>query len=166
MVRIFESLTVPKVNKQYIFLYHWITKAVIFSVAARVKTSTDLSCSNCIPAPGFRIMTSNHLGPVVRSLVSANRWLRAIKTYRFPWYLTLVSTNHASSNPGLETMELFITSYVFSSFIGCGQVALPIRQWHCSYSPINTHFDWNRVINAKMTACYGDCVVTEVGKLN
>ena len=21
--------------------------------------------------------------------------------YRFPWYLTLVSTNHASSNPGL-----------------------------------------------------------------
>ena len=22
--------------------------------------------------------------------------------YRFPWYLTLVSTNHASSNPGQE----------------------------------------------------------------
>ena len=39
-------------------------------------------------------------GPVVRSLVSANRWLRGIKMYRFPWYLTLVSTNHASSNPG------------------------------------------------------------------
>ena len=38
-------------------------------------------------------------GPVVRSLVSANRWLRGIKMYRFPWYLTLVSTNHASSNP-------------------------------------------------------------------
>ena len=35
--------------------------------------------------------------PVVRSLVSANRWLRGIKTYRFPWYLTLVSANHASS---------------------------------------------------------------------
>ena len=42
------------------------------------------------------------LGPVVRSLVSANCWLRGIKTYRFPWYLTLVSANHASSNPGLE----------------------------------------------------------------
>ena len=41
------------------------------------------------------------LGPVARSLVSANRWLRGIKMYRFPWYLTLVSTNHASSNPGL-----------------------------------------------------------------
>ena len=39
-------------------------------------------------------------GPVVRSLVSVNRWLRGIKTYRFPWYLTLVSANHASSNPG------------------------------------------------------------------
>ena len=24
--------------------------------------------------------------------------------YRFPWYLTLVSTNHASSNPGLKRM--------------------------------------------------------------
>ena len=40
-------------------------------------------------------------GPVARSLVNANRWLRGIKMYRFPWYLTLVSTNHASSNPGL-----------------------------------------------------------------
>ena len=39
------------------------------------------------------------LGLVARSLVSANRWLRGIKMYRFPWYLTLVSTNHASSNP-------------------------------------------------------------------
>ena len=41
------------------------------------------------------------LWPVARSLVSANRWLRGIKTHRFPWYLTLVGTNHASSNPGL-----------------------------------------------------------------
>ena len=39
-------------------------------------------------------------GPVVRSLVSAYRWLRGIKTKRFPWYLMLVSANHASSNPG------------------------------------------------------------------
>ena len=43
---------------------------------------------------------TDDLGPVARSLVSANRWLRGIKLYRFPWYLTLVSTNHASSNPG------------------------------------------------------------------
>ena len=41
-------------------------------------------------------------GPVVRSLVSANRWLRDIETYRFPWYLTPVSANHASRNPGQE----------------------------------------------------------------
>ena len=41
------------------------------------------------------------LGPVARILVSANRWLRGIKTYRFPWYLTPVSDNHASNNPGL-----------------------------------------------------------------
>ena len=48
-------------------------------------------------------MTSGFLiapGPVARRLVSANRWLRGIKMYRFPWFLTLVSTNHASSNPG------------------------------------------------------------------
>ena len=44
-------------------------------------------------------------GPVARSLVSANRWLRGIKMYRFPWYLTLVSTNHASSNPGQDVGE-------------------------------------------------------------
>ena len=50
----------------------------------------------------FLRLHSNGQGPVARSLVSANRWLRGIKTYRFPWYLTLVSTNHASSNPGLE----------------------------------------------------------------
>ena len=44
-------------------------------------------------------------GPVARSLVNANRWLRGIKMYRFPWYLTLVSTNHASSNPGQVKMS-------------------------------------------------------------
>ena len=44
------------------------------------------------------------LGPVARSLVSANLWLRGIKMYRFPWYLTLVSTNHASSNPGQDAV--------------------------------------------------------------
>ena len=39
-------------------------------------------------------------GPVARDLVSANSWLRDTKTYRVPWYLTLVRANHASSNPG------------------------------------------------------------------
>ena len=49
-----------------------------------------------------------HQGPVARSLVSANRWLRGIKMYRFPWYLTLVSANHASSNPGQMSMFLLM----------------------------------------------------------
>ena len=44
------------------------------------------------------------LGPVARSLVCANRWLRGVKTYRFPWCLTLVSANHASRNPGLVNL--------------------------------------------------------------
>ena len=46
------------------------------------------------------------LGPVAQSLVGANRWLRGIKMYRFPWYLTLVSTNHASSNPGQDCRSI------------------------------------------------------------
>ena len=33
-------------------------------------------------------------------MVSANRWLRGSKNYRFPWYLSLVSANHPSNNPG------------------------------------------------------------------
>ena len=44
------------------------------------------------------------LGPVALSLVNANRWLRGFKMYRVPWYLTLVSTNHASSNPGQDAV--------------------------------------------------------------
>ena len=55
-------------------------------------------------------------GPVVRSLVSANRWLRGIKTYRFPWYLTLVSTNHASSNPAQIYKQVFTFFLISSSF--------------------------------------------------
>ena len=39
-----------------------------------------------------------HVGSVAGSLVSANR-SRGIKIYRFPWYLMVVSANHASSNP-------------------------------------------------------------------
>ena len=44
--------------------------------------------------------TYSKQGPVTRSLVSANRCLRGIKTDRFPRYLTLASAIHASSNPG------------------------------------------------------------------
>ena len=50
----------------------------------------------------YRKPRSGKLGPVARILVSANRWLRGIKTYRFPWYFTPVSDNHASNNPGLD----------------------------------------------------------------
>ena len=52
-------------------------------------------------------------------MVSANRWLRGIKTYRFPWYLTLVSANHALSNPGLNAKtERFREPGTFSGDIG------------------------------------------------
>ena len=53
------------------------------------------------------------MGLVAQSLVSADRWLRGIKMYRFPWYLTLVSTNHASSNPGMVLIYLGSQSSTF-----------------------------------------------------
>ena len=59
------------------------------------STATDF----CVSRPTSHIANQ---GPVVRSLVSANHWLRGIKMYRFLWYLTLVSTNYASSNPSLD----------------------------------------------------------------
>ena len=42
------------------------------------------------------------LGPVVRSMVSANHWLNGIKINRLSWYLTLVGANQASSNSALD----------------------------------------------------------------
>ena len=54
------------------------------------------------------VMINCFQGPVARRLVSANRLLRGIKTYRFPWYLMLVSANHALSNPGQVHKELLL----------------------------------------------------------
>ena len=46
------------------------------------------------------------LGPVARSMVSANNWLNGIKINGWSWYLTLVSANQASSNPALKFSQL------------------------------------------------------------
>ena len=45
-------------------------------------------------------------GRVAQSLVRTNRWLRGIKTYRFPWYLTL-ALFQASINGVLRTQFLY-----------------------------------------------------------
>ena len=50
-------------------------------------------------------MHIHNLGQVARSQVSANRWLRGTKTYRFPRHLTPVSANHASSNSSLVELN-------------------------------------------------------------
>ena len=80
-----------------VFLRHMKTPCMsLFKIKRKLKVKAGIH--------NFLVNTlieNDHLGPVVLSLVSANRWLRGIKTYRFPWYLTLVSANHASSNPGL-----------------------------------------------------------------
>ena len=85
-----------------------------------------------------------HQGPVARSLVSANRWLRGIKMYTFPWYLTLVSTNHASSNPGQtdKSKELDTRCGALSSQYGTCKcrVVLTNNTYRCS----NTHLSNSR----------------------
>lgn len=48
-----------------------------------------------------QIVKNGDLGPVAQSPVIANRWLRDIRAYWLPWYVTLVSANHTSSNPDL-----------------------------------------------------------------
>ena len=78
--------------------YSWIFHMLVITAEAPSNLSTRGSVAR---APVCSAGAT--LGPVARSLVSANRWLTGIKMYRFPWYLTLVSTNHASSNPGLVT---------------------------------------------------------------
>ena len=73
-----------------------------------IYLADNLTCSlhhkksDVIPFLTAHLLVINAQGPVVRSLDSAIRWLRGIKTYRFLWYLTLVSANHASSNPGQD----------------------------------------------------------------
>ena len=57
-------------------------------------------------------------------MATANRWLRDVKTYRLPWYLTLVSTNHASSNP---SQICVFGSIVLSQFIELKEPE--INQW-------------------------------------
>ena len=46
-------------------------------------------------------------GPVVRSMVSADHWLRSIEINRLSWYLTLVSANQASSNSAQMVFVVF-----------------------------------------------------------
>ena len=78
--------------------YRWIFHMLVITAAAPSNLSRRGSVAR---APVCSAGAT--LGPVARSLVSANRWLTGIKMCRFPWYLTLVSTNHASSNPDLVT---------------------------------------------------------------
>ena len=86
----------------------------VIIIAPREQKLTDITCD---------------LGPVARSLVSANRWLRGIKLYRFPCYLALVSTNHASSNPGqayfsLERAEMYAWYNFLDESSACSPVQL------------------------------------------
>lgn len=48
-----------------------------------------------------QILKTGDLGPFAQSPVFPNRWLRGIRAYWLPWYFTLVSANHTSSNPDL-----------------------------------------------------------------
>ena len=75
------------IMKRYLIVFSVLTNSECVVIVRLCNENTDVQ------------------GPVAQRLVSANRWLRGIKTYRFPWYLTLVSANHASSNPGQDVMN-------------------------------------------------------------
>ena len=80
----------------------------------------------------FTVVSLLHLGPVTRNLVSASRWLRSIKPYRFPWYLTLVSLTMLRHNPGLIGKTLILS-----------------RRWLPDYGlGFNRH--WSLVIRVKL----------------
>ena len=55
------------------------------------------------PGKDQTYLTLSLLGPVVRSMVSANHWLSSIKINRLSCYLTLVGAHQASSNSALES---------------------------------------------------------------
>ena len=61
-----------------------------------LKSRPDFGLANFCLQLASAIQCASSLGPVARSLVSANGWLTGIETYKFPWYLTLVSANRAT----------------------------------------------------------------------
>ena len=73
---------------------------------------SETLCTLCYKMEKLQI-NSKDLGLVAGSLVSANCWLRGIKTFWFPWYLTAVSANHASSNPVLEAYTMYLRIFIF-----------------------------------------------------
>ena len=48
-------------------------------------------------------------------MVSANHWLRGIKTYRLSWHLTRVSANQASSNWALNKNQNSVNNELLNS---------------------------------------------------
>ena len=49
------------------------------------------------------------LGPVARSMVSANHWLSSMKINRLSWYLSLVSANHWLSSIKTNRLSWYLT---------------------------------------------------------
>ena len=53
-----------------------------------------------------KIPLGDYLGPVIRSMVSADHWLSSIKINRLSWYLPVVSANQALSNSAQNAKKL------------------------------------------------------------
>ena len=98
------AMMVYQTNPQGIELYY---ASYLLGRSQRVSIADTTSTPRCLE---YGVPQ----GLVARKLVSANRWLRGVKTYRFPWYLTQVSFNHASSNPGQGAIlwPLLFTLYI------------------------------------------------------
>ena len=103
----------------------------------------------------------NKQGPVVRSLVSANRGLRGIKTYRFPWYLTLVSANHALSNPG--QVVVFRMTFRARKVLGTFEKRTPGLCLCTLWGPSSLFFcRWQRVRRCMYFSCFHQGQKTQI----
>ena len=106
------------------------------------KRDVSLISTNCSPLTVDVVVSRRNLGPVAQRLVSANHWLRGIKTYRFPWYLTLVGANHASSNPGQDVSKPAVVDK-YNKHIGGVDLADQLHQY---YSIGCSSYKWYRYI--------------------
>ena len=96
-----------------IFLYHWITKAVIFSVAARYCRGQKVNIFLFKPQPHPEVLYYNRAVALHHDI------------YPFLFYFILFISWHLCFWQGDGTFYLSLVVVKWRS--------LPIRQWHCSY---------------------------------
>ena len=82
----------------------WKPEADLMLITIRVAWPSGWERWTC----NSEAQSSSPAGPVTRSLVSANRWLRGIKMYRFPWYSMVHGNPEFKSSTTLVNSQLVL----------------------------------------------------------